>query len=135
MWKLQICQENENEYHNYIVQTPKQIYKDNKLIGNSIHEQYYGSTTRINEIGTIYHEKTFEKYKIKLRLLDENDTVLFDYQLTDYDINKLAKLDVSDNQLMQISNSHKIGNIHIYCRDLHRWKNHPYEISGITIYI
>ncbi len=132
MWKLQICKENEDMYHDYIVASPKKMYNNNVLIGNSLHGLYYGSSTRINEIGTIYYGTTQDKQKIKIRLLDENDNNLFEYQLTDYDIHRLAKLDLNNNHI--ISKSHRIENVEIYCRDLHKWKNYPYEISGITIY-
>jgi len=132
MWKLQICQENGNTWENYIVATPKKMYNNNVLIGNSLHGQYYGSSTRINEIGTIYYGTTQDKQKIKIRLLDENDNNLFEYQLDENDIDRLANLDLSDNH--KISKSHRIENVEIYCRDLHKWANYPYEISGITIY-
>ena len=85
MWKLQICKENENLYRDYIVTTPTQIYKDNVLIGYNINGTYYGSTTRIDEMGTIYFETTQVKHRIKLRVLDVNDNNLFEYQLSEYE--------------------------------------------------
>ncbi len=138
MWKLQICRENEDIYHNYIVDTPKDIYKNSIYIGKYLYAGYFGSSTRIDEIGTFYYVKTGIKHKLKLRLLDDDNNIIFNHQLTDDDINNLANLNnnrnLNNTKTLNDLNSHKIHNVEIHYRDLYRWENYPYEISGITIY-
>jgi hypothetical protein len=127
MWKLQICKENENEYLNYIVKDPVKIYD---IFGNNIgyclKEYYFGSSTRIGDLGTFYYIKTRLMKKIKLRLIDDNNEIIYETQLTTKNIKKLKKTEFGSNQL--------IKNAKIHVRDLHRWENYPIEIAGITIY-
>ncbi len=126
MWKLQIAKENDDSYVDYLVQEPIKIYSsDNKLKAYSLYGKYYGSSTRIGEIGTIYYQNTQKFIKIKVRLIDDNNNILFNKLLSEDDI----------NGLININSSFKINNAKIHTRDLHRWHGYPFEISGITIYI
>lgn len=126
MWKLQIAPENENNYCNYLIQEPDKVYdSNNKLLGYTLYGKYYGSSTRIGDLGTIYYGSLKKYITLKIRLLDENDKILFDKTLTKDDI----------ENLIDSSSSFRINNAKIHVRDLHRWQGYPFEISGITIYI
>lgn len=89
-----------------------------------LHGSYFGSSTRINPIGTIFN-------------LGDNNTI-YNPQGKHIRVmqgeNIIVDLFVSAEEFMKYNPFFRIniGDIIIYTRDLHRFENYPVEISGIS---
>jgi hypothetical protein len=95
----------------------------------SLHGNYYGSSTRIDPIGTVFNSSRLEYPPVysncqgkHIRIM-RGDEILYDVFVTaeqfmnhSYDVNFSVRLD---------------NNITVYLRDLHRFDDYPYEISGV----
>ena len=90
----------------------------------NLHGSYFGSSTRINPIGTIFN-------------LGDNNTI-YNPQGKHIRVmqgeNIIVDLFVSAEEFMKYNPFFRIniGDIIIYTRDLHRFENYPVEISGIS---
>lgn len=85
---------------------------------------YYGSGTRINPIGTVYEEKTkrtFGKHIVLLR----GDDLLYDF-IVDAETFAPPYTERGADMEVELANG-----VTIILRDLHRFEDYPYEISGI----
>jgi hypothetical protein len=94
-----------------------------------LYGSYYGSSTRINPIGTVFNSSRLEYPPVysnsqgkHIRIM-RGDEILHDVFVTaeqfmnhSYDVNFSVCLD---------------NNITVYLRDLHRFEDYPYEISGV----
>lgn len=119
--KFQIFDSVQNIFKNYIVKKRIDVDGFIKIYGN-----YMGSSTRIGKIGTFYIKNSETWIPLHIRVLDENDDVLVNRQLTQIDLEGMK--DHSDNII-----GYNIDNIVIMTRSLHRYEGYPYEISGINI--
>lgn len=103
---------------------------------------YFGSSSRIGILGTIYDEKGI--YEKIIKILYNHETICTINLYHDL----LKNHDPNNNQLSSLKNIHKpltpsiIINttsmennfdVIIHLRDLHRWKYYPYEICQITL--
>lgn len=89
-----------------------------------LHGSYFGSSTRLNDIGTIFN-------------LGDNNTIYNPqgkHIRVMQDENIIVDLFVSAEEFMKYNSFFRIniGDIIIYTRDLHRFENYPVEISGIS---
>jgi len=136
MYKIKI-KNNQNIWEDY------QLYKEN-INKDEIYFRgnYFGSSSRIGTIGTIYDEKGI--YEKIIKILYNDDTICTIH--LDYDL--LKNHDPNNNQLSSLKNIHKTltpsiiintismennFDVIIHLRDLHRWKYYPYEICQITL--
>lgn len=120
LWQIQILDKVTNEYVTYI----KTNMIENNLEKHII-TSYYGSSTRQGELGTFYYNETNEIIPLKIRVINNNLEIVLDFELTSEIINEIIK----SNDI----NKYKINNIIIHYRDLHRFENYPFEISGIVL--
>lgn len=125
-WKIQIFNNNINEYVNYIISCP--TFVNNKEWIN-ISGFYFGSSTRIDEIGTFYIEDLNIIIPLKIRVLDNTNQIIYEIDITKNMIeNILINPSLNINPYFNIND-----NIYVYYRRLHRFNDCPYEISGIKI--
>ena len=120
LWRIQILDNTCNKYITYI----ESIMVENNF-GKQIMASYYGSSTRQGGLGTFYYNKINKIIPLKIRILDNNLETILEFELTNEIINDIiCSIDI---------NGYKIDNFIIYYRDLHRFENYPFEISGIII--
>jgi len=120
IWKIQILDQKINEYITYI----ESEMTENDY-GRYIMGYYFGSSTRQGELGTFYYNDTKEIIPLKLRIINNNLETILEIEIT----NEIIKDIIDSNHY----NQYKINNIKIYYRVLHRFKNYPFEISGIVL--
>jgi len=92
-----------------------------------LHGSYFGSSTRINPIGTIFNigdNNTNYNYQGKHIRVIKDENIIVDLFVSAEEFMKY-------NPFFRIN----IGDIIIYARDLHRFENYPVEISGISFSI
>ena len=125
--QIQILNIETNEYCTYLEYNPHKNFSEKLLCRNgnlSLLGNYFGSSTRISEIGTFYFEETNEYIELSIRILID-DEIRYDFILTKQIINEMINnLSVSGYTLN--------NGVKIYHRNLHRFLNYPYEISGIS---
>ena len=121
MWDFQIFDNNKNEYITYIKGIPNENKYYNYILGF-----YYGSSTRLGDLGTFYYYDTNEYIPLKMRIINNNLEVILEFELTEDIIKNII---MSDNLF-----GYKINNIIIYYRNLYKFGNNPYEIAGIGMY-
>ena len=130
MYKLQIFED--NKWKDY-------IQSNGKFYGSSIsiHASYYGSSTRIGQLGNIclnqeYLDKHIRLIKDEVTLFSLNlDANLFENHFNTDDLMNdiFSPPPLVGNPLeIQIQNYR----ITLKFRDLHRYPGHPTEISGLT---
>lgn len=90
-----------------------------------LHGSYFGSSTRINPIGTIFNLNIQQNTPLNpqgkhIRVIQDKNIILDFF--------------VSAKEFMNYDIMYRItlGDIIIYARDLHRFDNYPVEISGIS---
>lgn len=115
---IQIFNNNTNNYQDYICAEPD--INDDII---SIHGWYFGSSTRQGELGTFYFGETKEIIPLKIRIID-NKT---DTKLLEFDFNYQK-----DPESMVLNRLNINDNLVLHYRDLHRFDNYPFEISGIS---
>lgn len=118
-WIIQILDLNTNKYVDYISAVPSNI--NNYL---HIRASYFGSSTRQGSIGTFYYLETKDILPLSIRILNNKREYVKDIILTK---------DMIESIIFNNSTFYKTNEIIIYYRDLHRFENYPYEISGIAI--
>jgi hypothetical protein len=117
-WIIQIFDIYNDKYVDYIMSVPKEINGYIYISGS-----YFGSSTRQGNIGTFYYHETNEILPLSIRILNEKKEIV-------------ATIELNKNIIESIISTftrYKLDNYIILYRDLHRFENYPYEISGIGI--
>lgn len=129
MMKIEIKDKN-NIWKEYLSSKPEIINNRIKIQGF-----YFGSSTRIGEMGTLYNKEN--SYEKEIRILTEKEDIVCNFKITK-DIleknnpNKIFNKKIPNlcNNIVMISKDKKII---INLRELHRYSKDLYEISSIIL--
>jgi hypothetical protein len=119
-WSIQIFNENTKEYQTYFETEPIEIEDEIQLFGF-----YLGSSTRIGDLGTFYYKGNNKIIPKKIKIINNNNEVVKEL---DFKYDNIKSIIDSNNFGYQLDDSSII-----FYRDLHRFDNYPFEISGIII--
>jgi hypothetical protein len=124
MWTIQILTEDGNVWDDYITDYPIISEKDGRKMVY-ISGRYFGSSTRMGDIGTVFYliNGMISDIQTKhVRVVDNDGKIVKQFKITPE--NKIGINEISlDND------------VKIMIRDLHRWSDYPCEISGICFFM
>jgi len=124
MWTIQILTEDGNVWDDYITDNPIISEKDGRKMVY-ISGRYFGSSTRMGDIGTVFYliNGMISDIQTKhVRVVDNDGKIVKQFKITPE--NKIGINEIS------LDNDDKI-----MIRDLHRWSGYPCEISGICFFM
>lgn len=126
-WTVQVFDEKDNDWNDYFKNTPTISEKNGRTM-ISLYGNYFGSSTRMGELGTLFNlvDNQISNFQTKyIRIHDNKGKILKQFKIT------------PENEIIS-GFGYEImvkDDIRVVIRDLHRYDGHPCEIASVCFFM